>query len=143
MFTKVNLLEKAMIDLLQKRAAEYMKRTSDLQREFLEAFEHGITLHFAVEEEALFPVLRKTGKDAETLIGELLLQHQSIMKKYGSILHALGSEDEKNETLLKLVQELTSHNQKEEKEVPAIVTRISLEQLRGIDQVAKRLGYRV
>jgi hemerythrin-like domain-containing protein len=62
-FTKVNLLEKALIDLLQKRT----ERTSDLQTDFLKAFEVGITLHFTVEEEALFPALRKKGKNAETL----------------------------------------------------------------------------
>jgi len=140
-FTKVNLLEKALVDFLQKRTPEYVERTPDLQRDFLEAFEHGITLHFNVEEEALFPVLRKMDKNAETLVDELLLQHQSIMKKYSTILQALDTNKEKKEILLKLAQELAAHSQKEEIEVPPIVRQMSLEQLREVDQAAKRLGY--
>ena len=53
-FLKVNLLEKALIDFLQKRVAKRSKSDSDQPTEFLEAFEHGIVLHFSVEEEALF-----------------------------------------------------------------------------------------
>jgi hemerythrin-like domain-containing protein len=142
-FTRVNLLEKALIDLLQKHTDEYAEKTSDLQRDFLEAFEHGITLHFTVEEEALFPVLRKIGKNAGTLVDELLLQHRSIMKKYSTILQTVGADEAKKEILLKLVQELVAHSQKEEKSVPPIAAQMSLEQLREVDQAAKRLGYRV
>lgn len=142
-FTKMNLLEKALIDLLQKRTTGYMERTSDLQRDFLEAFEHGITLHFTVEEEALFPALRKKGKNAETLIDELLLQHRSIMEKYGKIVQASYTDEEKREILLGLARELAEHSRKEELSVPPIVTQMSLEQLSEIDQAAKRLGYHV
>jgi DUF438 domain-containing protein len=142
-FTRVHLLEKALIDLLQKHTDEYAEKTSDLQRDFLEAFEHGITLHFTVEEEALFPVLRKIGKNAGTLVDELLLQHRSIMKKYSTILQTVGADEAKKEILLKLVQELAAHSQKEEKSVPPIAAQMSLEQLREVDQAAKHLGYRV
>jgi iron-sulfur cluster repair protein YtfE (RIC family) len=95
-FTRVNLLEKALIDLLQKRTAGGTERPPDIQKDFLEAFEHGITLHFTVEEEALFPALRKKGKNAETLVDELLLQHQSIMEKYSKIVQASHTDEERD-----------------------------------------------
>lgn len=142
-FTRVNLLEKALIDLLQKHTTGYMEGTSDLQRAFLEAFEHGITLHFTVEEEALFPALRKKGKNAETLIDELLLQHRSIMEKYSKIMQTSQTDEKKREILLELARELAEHGRKEEISVPPIVTQMSLEQLKEVDQAAKRLGYDV
>jgi len=140
-FTRVNLLEKALIDLLQKRTIGGTEGSSDVQRDFLEAFEHGITLHFTVEEEALFPALRKKGKNAETLIDELLLQHRSIMEKYSNIAQAPHTDEEKKEILLGLARELAEHGRKEEISIPPIVTQMSLEQLSEVDQAAKRLGY--
>lgn len=142
-FTRVNLLEKALMDLLQKHTTGHMKRTSEMQRDFLEAFEQGITLHFTVEEQALFPALRKKGRDAETLVDELLLQHQSIMEKHSKIMQAAYTEEEKREILSELARELAEHGLKEEMSIPPIVERIGLEQLREIDQAAKGLGYHV
>ena len=139
----MNLLEKALIDLLQKRTIGYLERTSDLQTDLLEAFEPGIALHFTVEEEALFPALRTKGKNAETLVDELLLQHRSIMEKHGKIVQASHIGEEKRDILLGLIRELAEHTRKEEMSVPQIVKQLSLEQLREIDQTAKRLGYNV
>jgi iron-sulfur cluster repair protein YtfE (RIC family) len=118
-------------------------RISDLQTDFLEAFKHGITLHFTVEEKALFPALRKKGKNAEILVDELLLQHRSIMEKHGKMMQASYTDEEKRELLSALARELAEHGRKEELSVPPIVTRMSHEQLREIDQTAKRLGYNV
>jgi DUF438 domain-containing protein len=142
-FTRVNLLEKALIDLLQKRTTGYLEKTSSLQKDFLEAFERGMTLHFTIEQEALFPALRKKGKNAETLVDELLLQHRSIMEKYNEIVQASHTDEEKREVLLELARELAEHSRKEEISVPPIVAQMSFEQLREIDQEAKRLGYDV
>ena len=140
-FTKVNLLESALIDFLQKRAAGPVEVNSDLQKDFLEAFKTGITLHFAVEEDALFPALRKMGKTAETLVEELLVEHSSIMEKYGKTTQASDAAEEKRGILLQLIPELAAHTQKEEKFVSPIVSQMSLEQQREVDQTAKRLGY--
>ena len=142
-FTKVNLLEKALMDLLQKHATEWLEKTSGLQRDFLEAFAAGITLHFTVEEEALFPELRKMGKHAETLVDELLLQHRSIMEKYSMIVQGSHTDVEKKETLSKMIKELAAHTQKEERFVQPIVKQMSPKQLKEVDQAANRLGYRV
>jgi hemerythrin-like domain-containing protein len=139
----VNLLEKALVDLLQKRTTGHTEKTSDLQRDFLEAFEQGITLHFTVEEVALFPAMKKKGKNAETLVDELLLQHRSIMEDYRKIVQASNAGEEKKESLLRLARELAEHGRKEEMSVPPIVTQMSVEQLSEIDQTAKRLGYNV
>jgi iron-sulfur cluster repair protein YtfE (RIC family) len=139
----VNLLEKALMDLLQKRTTGYLDRTSDLQKDFLEAFKLGIILHFTVEEEALFPALKRRGKNTENLVDELLLQHQSIMEKHGKMVQTSYSDEEKREILLWLARELAEHGRREEMSVPPIVAQMSLEQLMEIDQAAKRLGYHV
>ena len=141
MFTKVNLLEKALIDLLQKHATD-TEGTVDQQKAFLEAFEHGITLHFRVEEEALFPELKNTGKEAETLVNELLQEHSAIMKEYSQALTPQNDTEQK-EALLKMLTELQAHNRKEERSVTPIIAQLSFAQLGKVDQAAKRLGYPV
>jgi DUF438 domain-containing protein len=141
MFTKVNLLEKALIDLLQKHATD-TDGTVDNQKAFLEAFEHGITLHFRVEEEALFPELKKTGKDAETLVNELLQEHSIIMKEYSQTLTPQNDTEQK-EALLKMLTELQAHNRKEERTIPTVITQLTFAQLGKVDRAAKRLGYPV
>ncbi len=142
-FTKINLLERALLDLLQNRTTEYMKGTASLQEDFLEAFRDGMILHFTVEEEALFPVLGKVGKKSETLVSELLDEHRSIMEKYGKIMHTTAADENKNEILLELARELAKHGQKEEKTIPPLISQLTSEQLSSIDQSAKSLGYRL
>ena len=141
MFTKVNLLEKALIDLLRNHTTN-LDGTVDQQKAFLEAFEHGITLHFRVEEEALFPELKNTSKDAETLVNELLQEHSAIMKEYSQALTPQNDTEQK-EALLKMLTELQAHNRKEERSVPPIIAQLSFAQLGKVDQAAKRLGYQV
>ena len=142
-FTKINLLERALLDLLQNRTTEYMKGTASLQEDFLEAFRQGMILHFTVEEEALFPVLGKVGKKSETLVSELLDEHRSIMEKYSKIMHTTAADESKNEILLELARELAKHGQKEEKTIPPLISQLTSEQLSSIDQSAKSLGYRL
>jgi len=142
-FIKINLLEKALLGLLQNRATGSLKGTADMQEDFLEAFELGMTLHFTVEEKALFPVLEKVEKKGETLISELLAEHKSIMEKYWKIRHAGAADKNKNEILLELVRELAKHGQKEEKTLPPLISQLTSEQLSSIDQNAQRLGYRL
>jgi hemerythrin-like domain-containing protein len=139
-FAKVNLLEKALLDLVQKRTTGHSEGTSNMQTDFLEAFQKGITLHFTVEEIALFPVMKRKGTNAETLVDELLFQHQSIMEKHNRIMQAY-TDEEKRETLLRLAQELAEHTHKEDVSIPSVVAQMSPEQLREIDQTAKHLGY--
>ncbi len=141
-FIKVNLLEKALMNVLQKNMAEQTKGI-DEQKDFLDAFKQGITLHFTVEKEALFPEVIKMGQTAKTLVDELLLQHQSIMEKYSLIVQGSGTNEEKVQILLDMAKELAVHAQKEERYVYPIVKQMSLEQLKEVDLVSKRLGYQV
>jgi iron-sulfur cluster repair protein YtfE (RIC family) len=83
------------------------------------------------------------GKNAETLVDELLLQHRSIMEKCSKIVQGSYINGEKKEILLKMIKELAAHTQKEERFVQPIVRQMSLEQLKKVDQAANRLGYRV
>jgi Ethanolamine utilization protein EutJ (predicted chaperonin) len=140
-FTKVNILEKALLNLLQTNVAGQLERTLNLQKDFLEAFERGITLHFRVEQEALYPEMRKLNEKAETLVDELLLEHRSIMEKYSVIMTGSSTVAEKKEIFLKMIKELAMYSQKEEEFVQPLVMRMSVEQLTIVDGIANRLGY--
>jgi hemerythrin-like domain-containing protein len=140
-FTKINLLEKALLDLLQNHAARYMEGTANPQKDFLKAFEDGMILHFTVEENALFPVLGKVGKKGETLATELVAEHGSIMQKYSRIVQTRAADNSKNEILLELIHELGGHGRKEEETISPLISQLTSEQLSSIDQSAKLLGY--
>jgi hemerythrin-like domain-containing protein len=142
-FTKVNLLEKALLDFLQKGVTENSASKKKPSKAFLNAFEQGILLHFAVEEKALFPHLRKVGKNAEKTVEGLLVQHQFIMEKYNAIIHTTHTTEEEMEILLAMIKKLGEHTRNEELFVPPLIKQMSLEQLGEVDQAAKRLGYTV
>ncbi len=120
-----------------------MEGTANIQEDFLEAFEHGMTLHFTVEEKALYPVLEKVENKSEASISELLADHKSIMERYRKIRQTGAADKNKNEMLLELVRELAKHGQKEEKTIPLLISHLTSEQLRSIDQSAELLGYRL
>jgi hemerythrin-like domain-containing protein len=142
-FTKVNLLEKALINFLQKGVTEISASKKNLPKAFLKAFEQGIILHFAVEEKALFPQLRKVGKNAEKIVKALMVQHQFIMEKYNAIVHAAQTDEERMTLLLLMIRRLEEHTRNEELFVLPLMKQMSLEQLGEVDQAAKRLGYPV
>ena len=142
-FTKVNLLEKALIAFLKKGVTEHSVGKKNPPKAFLNAFEQGILLHFAVEEKALFPQLRKVGKNAEKIVKELLLQHQHIMEKYNAIMHSAHTDEEEMKLLLVMIKKLGEHTRNEELFVSPLMKQMSLEQLDEVDQAAKRLGYTV
>jgi hemerythrin-like domain-containing protein len=142
-FVKMNILEKALADLLQKHTEEQVDRTLEQQKEFLEAFKQGLSLHFTVEEKALFPEMKQIGKIAESLVDELLVQHRSIVGKYEGIAERSNSNVERRTNLRSLVQELITHTKKEEESVYPLVKQMSREQLEVVDRTAKQLGYQV
>ena len=140
-FIRINLLEKALLGLLQNRTTEGVKGAASLQEDFLKAFEQGMILHFAVEEEALFPILARVGEKPGILVSELLAEHKSIMEKHNMIMQITTVD--KDKILLELARELANHGKKEEQNIPPIVSQLTPEQLNNIDQDAKRLGYRL
>lgn len=140
-FIKINLLEKALLGLLQNLKTGDMKGAASLQEDFLKAFEQGMILHFTVEEEALFPVLARAGEKPRILISELLAEHKSIMEKHNMIVQTAAVD--KDKILLELIRELADHAKKEEQSIPSIISQLTSEQLSNIDQDAKRLGYRL
>ncbi len=142
-FVKVNLLEKALVDLLQKHTEEQAEKSLEQQKAFLDAFTHGITLHFTVEEKALFPEMKKIGQIAETLIDELLIQHKSILGKYSEFTQSSYDGEKRREILLGMLKELFAHTQKEEQFVYPLVKQLSKKQLEEVDHVANQLGYRL
>src|SRR3972149_1405370 len=100
-------------------------------------------VHFADAKKALFPQLRKVGKNAEKIVTELLLQHQHIMEKYNAIMHSAHTDEEEMKLLLVMIKKLGEHTRNEELFVSPLMKQMSLEQLDEVDQAAKRLGYTV
>ena len=53
--TKISLLEKALINFLDNTLSDKNKQDMQTKLGFLESFESGLEMHFAIEEKALFP----------------------------------------------------------------------------------------
>jgi hemerythrin-like domain-containing protein len=142
-FTKVNLLEKALINFINTQTTENMKKTLEEQLFFLEAFEKGLAAHFAVEEKALFPEMLNMGSTSRTLVDELMTEHNSIVGKIHLTMQVARPWEERVDILQKMLRELATHAQKEETQAFPIVEQMSSEQLNRIDQASKQLGYKV
>jgi len=143
--SKIQLLEKASIDLLRQRTKELsLAKALKLQKDFLDMFRVGMTQHFMIEEEALFPILRiGGGNEAKTLVSELLAEHRAMMEKYFKIKKGEGSAEDHGRLLLMMLKDLSAHSQKEENSIPPLMKRLNKEQLNRINEVARRLGYRL
>lgn len=120
---RIQLLENALIDLLNKRVKNIdVGRASKFQEDFLELFKIGVMEHFKTEEEILFPMLReKAGKEAEKIVSELLVEHETIMQRYFKIVKNKGSLTDQSELLLALLKHLSEHAKKEELIIPTLL----------------------
>jgi len=99
-------------------------------------------LHFKVEEEALFPVLRSVPNPNETAILNLIGEHKIIMGKFSALQDAKETRVSIN-ILQDLLKDLSDHAKKEEAFFPSLMESLTEEQLKRIDDVTKRLGYAV
>lgn len=141
MWPKIDLLEKALKNLLEKHIADPKStETPALQKDFVEAFRSGLMLHFAVEKEALFPELQTLGKDASTTVKELLTDHDAIIKNL-SDLETKDISQDKAQRWSEILDVLSVHGRKEETTLPPLVKRLNTQQLTKIDNTAKKLGY--
>lgn len=141
--TKIHLLEEALVDLLRQRTTDLtMGKALKLKEDFLELFKVGVTQHFIVEEEALFPTLRLgRGDEAKALVSELLAEHQIIMERYFKIKKVKGSAKDQDKLLLELLKGLSTHAQKEEEFIPPLMKQLNQEEMNRINETARRLGY--
>lgn len=141
---RIQLLERACLDLLKRRTLTSRTddgKIPDLVEDFLQS-KLGIMLHFKVEEEALFPTLRSVSESNETAISALIGEHKTIMQKFSALHHAKET-GTPIDVLLDLLRDLSAHAAREERLYPSLIQSLTEEQLKRIDDEAKRLGYAV
>jgi hemerythrin-like domain-containing protein len=140
---KNHILEKALLNLLHNQISQQSNKPFEEQKSFIEAFQKGLKLHFAVEEKAFFPEIRKMGQPAEELVEELLQEHETMLEQCQQSTDTKYSNQERTKILLKIAAELEAHAQKEETHAYPFVKQMSHEQLEKIDQAAHNEGYTV
>jgi len=136
-FQTIQLLEAALKELLQMALTAYEADEETLNshvKGFMSYFNKDITLHFRIEEEAVFPELK-----GEKLVKGLLKEHGEIRSTFGGITTATDGE-----TKLKLLRQgmdlLRKHAENEEKNLlPLIKAKIGSEKLKGMMEKAQRL----
>lgn len=143
---QIHLLEEASLDLLSKKVAhekskERVEDFEGLVDDFLNFFSVGLIHHFKIEEKAMFPILKNTIKDAEPLISELTSEHKNIIDKYFKFQESKNPKSKKMKDLTTLLEDLSEHARKEERFLPPFVALLNEEQLKKIDEQARRLGY--
>jgi hemerythrin-like domain-containing protein len=136
---KIQLLEEASLDLLSKKIA--YEESHKLAEDFMKFFRVGVIQHFKIEEEALFPILRRNFKDAEPLISELIAEHKTMINKYFELQDDKNLKLSKPEDLTGLLRDLSEHARKEESSLPQLIASLDEGQLKKIDDLARRLGY--
>lgn len=139
MFRKIQLLEEASIDLLKKEI--YNEQGLRLAKDFLKFFKLGITQHFKVEEEALFPILRNVFQSEEQIISRLILEHKLLIQKYSRLQKLRNPTVNQLKRIMNFLAYLSAHARKEEEKLPSLIETLDERQLRMIDEKAKSLGY--
>jgi len=150
---KIQLLEKALINLLQDASLDALTDEKKLHgerlkvvKDFLKLYRHGVMHHFKIEEVALFPVLRNATTDAlcgDYIIEQLLIEHKTINSNYLELENIKKSSKNPTKILFELLNALSAHARIEEELLPPLVQSLSEEQMKRIDEKATSLGYNV
>jgi len=114
-----------------------LKETLDQYPNFVKGFSQfiktGLLHHFKVEEEALFPVLKK--KVNSRTILNLLFDHENIIRIFREYLEFVKDFNLSIQILKQLLNYLNIHAQKEEKLFSSVI--LSDEEMKRIDEKAK------
>lgn len=138
------------LQALAKPADELDKGTGGIEevKEFSSFLEKEITLHFEIEEKALFPVLGKMiGADSGPVY-VMLMEHEDLMPKFRELIELSkdlnGSDPNKRKRAAKLarviINSLYNHAQKEDQILfPYAQTALAPEQQAEVDSAAEKL----
>ncbi len=107
---KTHLLETALIHLLQSKINE--KADFEQHKDFLEAFQRGLELHFTIEEQAFFPQIKQMGQAEQALVEELLVEHKAILEKCRVASETTWGSKERAEILIQIAHDLEAHTKK-------------------------------
>lgn len=122
-----------------------LKRHTDWQwldgkrRQAIQFFEADLVLHFAAEEEVLFPAMKQIAQ-AQPVIEELLSEHRHMERLIAELHHA--KESSLPNTLNEFVDTLEAHIRKEERVLfPIYEQRMSGEVAAAVQQqIIERIG---
>jgi hemerythrin superfamily protein len=104
--------------------------TSDATlEEQVEGIVRELSIHAAIEEQVLYPAMRKALPDGETLVQEAIDEHQQVKETLAAIERA-GDRAEKRSLLLGLMVDVRHHVQEEETELfPKLAASIGRQEL--------------
>lgn len=89
-----------------------------------------LSMHAAIEEQVLYPVMRTAVPDGETLVQEAVDEHQQVKETLAAIERA-GSSVERDPLLVQLVGNVRHHVEEEESELfPKLRASVGREELR-------------
>ena len=128
-FKKIQLIETVQIRSLRKTLDEY----PEFVKEFSKFVKTVLLYHFKVEEEALFPALKKIIEPL--VIKNLLFDHENIVRVFREYLEHVKDFDLSIQILKQLLNYLDIHAQKEERLFSSVI--LSDEELKKIDEMAK------
>ena len=102
-----------------------------------------LSVHAAIEEQVLFPVMRKELPDGETLVQEAIDEHQQVKETLAAIERA-DAPVERNQLLVQLMGNVRHHVDEEETELfpklQASVSKAELQEMGGKLAAAKKMA---
>lgn len=128
-FKKIQLIETVQIRSLRQTLEDY----PDFVKEFSQFVRNVLLFHFKIEEEAVFPVLKK--KVEPLVIKNLLFDHENIVRVFREYLEHVKDFDLSIQILKQLLNYLDIHAQKEDRLFSSII--LSDEESKKIDKIAK------
>ncbi len=92
-----------------------------------------LSIHAAVEEQLLYPLMRERLADGERLVREALDEHQEVKETLASIEKADPGADERSSALVSLIRDVRHHVEEEEGDLfPKLRAAASPEELRDL-----------
>ena len=132
-FKEIHLIETVQIRSLRETLDKY----PNFVKEFSRFVKTNLLHHFKVEEEALFPVLKK--KMNSRAILNLIFDHTNIIRIFNEYLEFVKDFDLSIQILKQLLNYLNIHAQKEEKLFSSVI--LSDEEMKRIDEMAKLVKF--
>jgi hemerythrin superfamily protein len=88
-----------------------------------------LSIHAAIEEQVVYPVMRRSLPDGESKVEEAIEEHQAVKEALAEI-ERLGSSPQADQTLQKLMGDVRHHVQEEESELfPQLRQAVGQDQL--------------
>lgn len=115
----------------------------DARGKIVEDVIHELSVHAAIEEQVLYPVMRKELPDGETLVQDAIDQHQEAKETLAAIERA-DAPVQRDQLLVKLMGNVRHHVEEEETELfpklQASIGRAHLQEMAGELAAAKKMA---